>query len=97
MLTICAVLALLQTNGTTQATISAEARQYVTAALDVLEKNALDRDRIDWQTLRRDTLDKASSAQSLSDTYEAIRFAVRSLVRLCQIDGFPSVLNSDRF
>ena len=53
--------------------------------VDVLEKNALDRDRIDWQTLRRDTLDKASSAQSLSDTYEAIRFAVRSLVRLCQI------------
>ena len=62
-----------------QPTMSVVAREYLTAALDVMEKNALDRDRIDWPTLRHDTFEKAAGAQVPADTYDAIRFAVRSL------------------
>ena len=79
MLTICAVILLLRSGASDQTAMTAEARQYVMAALDIMEKNALDRESIDWTTLRRDTLDRAAGAQALSDTYEAIRFAVRSL------------------
>jgi hypothetical protein len=59
--------------------ISAEASAYLNEALDIMQKNSLHRESIDWDTLREATFEVAKYAQTPADTYGAIRFA---LVRL---------------
>jgi C-terminal processing protease CtpA/Prc len=59
--------------------ISAEATAYLNEALDIIQKNSLYRETIDWDQLRQATFEVAKYAQTPADTYGAIRFA---LVRL---------------
>lgn len=59
--------------------ISAEATAYLNEALDVMQKNSLYRESMDWDQLREATFEVAKYAQTPADTYGAIRFA---LVRL---------------
>ena len=63
--------------GTTQ--ISDEARIYVEAALDVMQDHSILRYEIDWPELREEALLRASRAESLRETYDAIRWALRTL------------------
>jgi hypothetical protein len=79
MLIVCIITLVLHRSAVDQPTMSVAARDYLTAALDLMQKNALDRDRIDWPTLRRDAFEQAVGAQVPADTYDAIRFAIRSL------------------
>ena len=61
------------------ASLSAEAKAYLQEALDIMQQYALHKRSIDWDALRKSTLDFAAGAQSPLDTYEAIRFALRQV------------------
>jgi len=62
-----------------QQPMSRDAAAYLEAALDVMQKHFLHRDKIDWLKLRRETLLQAAGAQVPVDTYPAIRFALAKL------------------
>jgi hypothetical protein len=58
---------------------SPEASAYLEAALDIMEKNSLHRDKIDWPSLRARARDKAAGARKPADTHAAVRFALEQL------------------
>ncbi len=60
-------------------TISAIARSYLNAALDIMQTHSINRYKIDWPTLRAQTFQQAGLAQNRRDTHDAIRFALREL------------------
>ena len=59
--------------------ISATAENYLNAALDIMQAHSINRYVIDWRYLREVTFSRAGAAQTTSDTYDAIRFALREL------------------
>ncbi|MET8957719.1 S41 family peptidase [Streptomyces sp. NPDC004393] len=59
--------------------MSADARSYLSKVLDIMEKNALRRHQVDWAEVRRQAFSRARAAQKPSDTYDAIRFALRTV------------------
>jgi carboxyl-terminal processing protease len=61
------------------ATMSSEANRYVSAALDLMQANSVNRLTIKWADFRALTFQEAASAQSLSDTYPALRAALTRL------------------
>jgi len=60
-------------------TISPTASLYLTAALDIMEENSINRYQIDWPPFRAEAFSVAGTAQSTSDTYDAIRYALQQL------------------
>jgi C-terminal processing protease CtpA/Prc len=54
-------------------------RGYVEQALDLLQKNALHRDEIDWQRVRQETIARAKDAHTTADTYPALVYALTQL------------------
>ncbi|MER5530639.1 S41 family peptidase [Streptomyces sp. NPDC002677] len=56
--------------------MSADARSYLSKALDIMEKNALIRHQVDWAEVRRHAFSQAGAAQQPSGTYNAIRSAL---------------------
>jgi len=50
-------------------------------ALDVMQQNALHREKIDWGTLRREAMQHAAGAEVPADTYDAIRWALHQVNR----------------
>ncbi len=56
-----------------------EARTYLATALDIMEKNALVRDDVDWPALRRKAFATAKRARTSGQTYEAVDAALMSL------------------
>src|SRR5580698_8165191 len=60
--------------------ISPEARRYITKAIGLMRKHAPDPRNVDWDSLETETLARASTAQSTSDTYGAITFACRQVM-----------------
>jgi hypothetical protein len=58
---------------------SPAATEYVNHALDVMQQHSINASKIDWATLRRETLAHASGAETTYDTYDAIRFALKNL------------------
>ncbi|MEV8475676.1 S41 family peptidase [Streptomyces sp. NPDC051173] len=56
-----------------------EARSYLTAALDIMEKRALVRRDVDWARLRRTAFARAGKARTPGQTYDAIRAALETL------------------
>lgn len=63
----------------TTPTLSRAAERYLSNVLEILEKHALHAGEIDWNDLRARTLTLASGAQSTSDTYPAIYYALTRL------------------
>ncbi|MGN5636428.1 S41 family peptidase [Streptomyces sp. AC154] len=63
----------------TEDTMAPKARAYLASALDVMEKHALVTEDVDWPKLRQAALTEARQAQTPSDTYRAIRQALRDL------------------
>lgn len=55
------------------------AEAYLADALDLIERNALFRSRVDWQVARHEALAQAATAASPADTYPAIRWALAQL------------------
>ena len=59
--------------------LAPEPEAYLLAALKDIHDSSLKRDSIDWQQLRDYLLSKAQHAQRSSDTYDALRVALRLL------------------
>lgn len=60
-------------------TMSAAARQYLTTALDLMEKHSVRHDKINWTTVRHTAMQESAGAKTPADTYPAIRLALLSL------------------
>jgi hypothetical protein len=54
-------------------------RSYVEEALNIMQKNALNRNSIDWQRVRQETIARANEAKTTIDTYPAIVYALTQL------------------
>jgi carboxyl-terminal processing protease len=77
---ICFLLPLaLEAQPASPGPISDTARSYLNQALDIMEQHSVHRKTVDWSSLRAKTLEHAAGAETPADTYEAIRFALRSL------------------
>lgn len=59
--------------------MSVAAREYLTKALDLIQTNALNTERVDWPTVRARAFDTASRAQSPAETYSAIQAVITGL------------------
>ncbi len=64
---------------TTASSISPEASAYLDDALDIMQEHSINRYQIDWAVLRQKAHARARDAQTLADTYDAIRFALGEL------------------
>ena len=62
-----------------EAQMSATARNYLNAALDIMQSHSINRYKINWPTFRERAFGEAGPAQTTADTYNAIRFALREL------------------
>lgn len=59
--------------------ISPVARQYLDDVLALVQKNALNRNSIDWSRVRDEVFSRARNAVTTDDTYPAIAFALTQL------------------
>ncbi len=59
--------------------MSSEAYLYLSAALDILQQHSLERNYINWATLRADAQARAAHAQTTAQTYGAIVYALTQL------------------
>lgn len=59
--------------------MSANAQKYLNAALDILQREAVNRARLNWPAIRRRALATASAATTPADTYVAIATATGEL------------------
>ena len=66
-------------SGTSSATMSTEAKAYLTNALDIMQNNSVRKKLIDWPPLRSVAFLKAGAAQLPCHTYEAIRQGITAL------------------
>lgn len=55
------------------------ARAYLDAAVDSLRSVALTRDAVDWSSVRAEAMRRAAGARAPHETWEAVRFLLRSL------------------
>src|SRR5215469_3622114 len=67
--------------GTPPASISLAASTYLNNALDFIEGNSvmIKLKKVDWTTVRRASIKLANHAQTPTDTYPAIRYALQQL------------------
>lgn len=56
--------------------LSVIAKNYLDEVLDVIQKNSVKRNEVDWDNLRQKVFQRAQGATSVADTYEAIRLAL---------------------
>jgi carboxyl-terminal processing protease len=59
--------------------ISSEANAHLTEIIAVLQREWLHRDKMDWDVFRRRVFEKAGAAQTIPETYDAIRLALTLL------------------
>ena len=52
---------------------------YIEQALDIMQRNALHKKEIDWESVRRETLARCKNAKAISDAYPAIAYALSQL------------------
>jgi carboxyl-terminal processing protease len=77
-----AVMALLASGmplGAQQRHISGEAKDYLRRIVEQMRERSLNRDAIDWKQFEAKVLAAADSAQTIADTYPAIRVAIAEL------------------
>ncbi len=55
------------------------ASEYLNRALDLMQQHSINARKVDWMSLRRETLAHGAGAQTTYDTYDAIRFALQGL------------------
>jgi carboxyl-terminal processing protease len=61
------------------ASMSAEARAHLVEMIDVLQREWLHRDGFDWPGFARQVMEKAGTAQTIPETYDAIRVGLKLL------------------
>ncbi len=93
VLTAVAPWSIAQTNALK---MSESARAYLAGVLDIMEKNALNRDSIDWNRVRTDTFAKAGNARTTADTYVAIAHALGELKEHHSFLMLPDSLDKDQ-
>ena len=76
--------------------MSEPARTYLTGVLDAMQKGALNRDSIDWDRVRAETLALAGDARTTTDTYVAIAHAIGELKERHSMLVLPDNLDKDR-
>lgn len=59
--------------------MSPKARAYLDEAFTFAQKTYVDRDKVDWSSLRQSVFAQAQTAQTYADTYGAIQFLLDSL------------------
>ena len=59
--------------------MSSTANEDLRKALDLIQANALNNDRVDWSTVRARAFDDVSRAQSPAETHDAIRSVITAL------------------
>src|SRR5260221_3859674 len=59
--------------------LSLQARSYLTTALDIMQQHSVNRKKINWTTLRRQTFAWANGATTPAGTYLAIQAALAAL------------------
>ncbi len=62
-----------------QTRIPGKVADYLNEVIDLLEKNSINKNAIDWKDLRKDIFKKAQHAKSIEDTYPVITYAVTKL------------------
>ena len=76
----CGVLVVVMLSVATPAiAISEGAQEYLLEALDIIQENALNSDKIDWDSWRDSALRRAGSARSPRETYPVIRLTPQRL------------------
>ena len=65
--------------GAQTAEIATEAKAHLTEIISVLQKEWLHRGKMDWDTFRQRVFQQAGAAQTIPDTYDAIRLALTLL------------------
>jgi hypothetical protein len=60
-------------------TISPVAESYVNEIMDVMQKNSINRNTIDWPKVRTKAIQLAGTAKTIKETYASITFALGSL------------------
>ncbi len=56
-----------------------DAREYLSAALDIIEKNALNSSKVDWEQVRSTAFTSEKDAKVPADTYDTIRDVLEQL------------------
>jgi carboxyl-terminal processing protease len=74
---LCSLAACSQ--GQSPPAISHKAKAYISEVLDIMQAHALYTNEIDWPEVRRATLQRAAGAQSTTDSYPAIFYALTQL------------------
>lgn len=52
---------------------------YINEAIDIIEKHSINKDSINWIEFRKDVLKNGEKAQTIEETYPAIRYALKKL------------------
>jgi hypothetical protein len=92
---VCLFLFIASAQGTTDQP-APEAKAYLQRALDVMRLRALHKEEIDWEKLINETLARAKNAQSTSDTYPAIAYALGQLKESHSFLQLPDSLAEDQ-
>jgi len=79
ILVVVPLVAASAQNAAVSQTTSATALTYLNHVLDLMQQNALHAREIDWNAIRRETLQRADGAQTTVDTYPAIYYALTQL------------------
>jgi len=58
---------------------SPQAKAYLTELMDIMEKNSINRYKIDWVTFRSSVINKVPTAQTVADTYLGVMAALSFL------------------
>jgi hypothetical protein len=72
---------------------SSVAEAYLNQVLDLMQAHALHTNEIDWQAVRRETLNRAAGAQTTADTYPAIFYAITQLKERHSFLRIPDALS----
>ncbi|MFJ9771713.1 S41 family peptidase [Kitasatospora sp. NPDC101157] len=78
LLALCSSAARPST-GSASGRMSPEARSYLSEALSLVQRHALNAAKVDWPTVRGQAFAQAAAARTPADTYAAIRTAVAAL------------------
>ena len=53
--------------------------KYLNDALDIMERNSINKDSINWTEFKEDVLKRGEKAKSIMETYPTIKYALRQL------------------
>jgi carboxyl-terminal processing protease len=73
-----------------------DAGQYLSDALDIIQNNALNSDKVDWPKVRSIAFMYENNARTPADTYDSIRFVLEQLGDHHSAFVTPDIVNQDK-